>query len=113
MNLAAIGGRIVVSTVLGLALAGCAPNGSSGGSPGGAAKMAPTVTAKKATAYVVTVDSPYYKNGPAQPMPPDGTFRKGTEVTVIKSLGSYDLVQAKDGTKAYVAKASLAPAPIR
>jgi hypothetical protein len=74
--------------------------------------MAPAALKKGAT-YVLTADTPYFKNGPSQPMPADGVFRKDTRVTFVKNLGSYSLVQAKDGTRGYVPKTSIAPAPAR
>ncbi|HYO08521.1 MAG TPA: hypothetical protein VER17_06075 [Tepidisphaeraceae bacterium] len=105
---------IAGALALGAALIGCAQNGGSssggaGGASGGNAKMGPVANARTGD-FVVNKDSPYYKNGPAQPMPPDGTFRADTRVTSIKSLGSYQLVRAADGRQGYVAKTSLTPA---
>ena len=58
---------------------------------------------------VITKTTPYYKDSPAQPMPADGTFPAGTEVTVLKKMGSFTLVRAVDGTRAYVASSDVAP----
>ena len=59
--------------------------------------------------YVVTKHTAYSKNSPAQPMPADGTFAAGTAVSVVKKIGNYTLVQAADGTRAYVASGDIAP----
>jgi len=62
------------------------------------------------TGYVITTTTQYYKNSPAQPMPPDGTFQAGTSVTIVKKLGNYTLVRAADGTQGYVPTADVARA---
>ena len=58
--------------------------------------------------YVILQDTPYFKNGPAQPMPADGTLRGGTYVTVGKKIGSYTLVHTADGTAGYVKTSDIA-----
>ncbi|MBI2337085.1 MAG: hypothetical protein HYU97_10055 [Deltaproteobacteria bacterium] len=57
--------------------------------------------------HVITMDTHYYKDGPQQARPPDGTFKKGEKVTLIRSSGSYALVKSAGGIEAYVASASL------
>ena len=90
---------------------GCTPSSkssnSSNTSTGGSTPSAMTAPS---TNYVLTKDAQYYKNSPAQPMPPDGTWREGTKVTLVKSMGNYKLVESSDGTKAYVASDALGPA---
>ena len=59
--------------------------------------------------HVIKKTSEYYKGGPQQAQPPDGTFEVGTKVSLIDEAGSYSLVRAKDGTEAYVSSGSLDP----
>jgi len=61
--------------------------------------------------HIITMDTKYYKDGPQQARPPDGTFKKGEKVTLIRSSGSYALVKSENGIEAYVATASLSKAP--
>jgi uncharacterized protein YgiM (DUF1202 family) len=63
--------------------------------------------ASSANSYVITQDTLLYKNGPAQPMPPDGTLHAGTTVTRLKRLGNFTLVQTSDGIKGYVATSDI------
>jgi uncharacterized protein YgiM (DUF1202 family) len=51
---------------------------------------------------VISSDSVFYKTGPQQASPPDGTFKAGTRVEVIQKAGSYTLVRAEDGREGYV-----------
>jgi len=51
---------------------------------------------------VINSDSVFYKTGPQQATPPDGTFKTGTRVEVIRKAGSYTLVRAEDGREGYV-----------
>lgn len=57
--------------------------------------------------HVITTDAVYYKGGPQQAQPPDGTFKTGTKVTLIEEAGSYSLVRSADGIDAYVAADAL------
>ena len=60
-----------------------------------------------ASDFVIAEDTVYYKIGPQQAQPPDGTFRAGTRVTLIREAGSYSLVRSADGTRAYVVGSAL------
>jgi len=59
--------------------------------------------------HVLITDSPYYRNGPQQARPRDGTFTAGTEVALIQNNGSYSIVQTAEGVTGYVATAALQP----
>src|SRR4051812_43791416 len=73
------------------------------------AQVAPNAT----NGYVILQDTPYFKNGPAQPMPADGTLRSGTAVTIGKKIGSYTLVRTPDGIVGYVKTSDVATVPLR
>lgn len=60
-----------------------------------------------AATHVITGEAVYYKGGPQQAQPQDGTFQDGTRVTVIDGAGSYSLVRSADGIEAYVASDAL------
>jgi len=53
------------------------------------------------------LDSPYYINGPQQARPPDGRFKPGTFVRLVRTAGSYSVVKSETGITAHVASASL------
>lgn len=57
--------------------------------------------------HVVAADAEYYTTGPQQGRPPDGTFKAGTKVTLLRKAGSYSRVQAENGVTAYVASDAL------
>jgi hypothetical protein len=59
--------------------------------------------------HVLITDSPYYRNGPQQARPKDGTFTAGTQVALIQNNGSYSIVQTAEGVTGYVASAALRP----
>ena len=55
--------------------------------------------------YTHTIESlneHYYVGGPQQARPPDGKFPKGTKVKLLRSAGSYTMVQSETGIAAYV-----------
>lgn len=52
--------------------------------------------------HVVAVDTAYYRSGPQQGRPPEGTFKGGTRVEVLAREGSYWQVRAADGTRGHV-----------
>ena len=54
-------------------------------------------------------DEPYYRNGPQQGRPPDGTFKAGTKVRVDSDAGSYSYVTSEDGVSGAVTTDSLRP----
>jgi len=74
--------------LVGLAAAGC-------GSPG--------------ATHRVTVDTQYYRNGPQQARPADGTLAAGTTVRLVSESGSYSLVETPDRLQVYVASDSIQP----
>ncbi|GEM_PF-6103886 len=51
----------------------------------------------------------YYKDGPQQMRPPDGKLPAGTKVRLLRSAGSYVLVESERGVRAYVAADALKP----
>lgn len=57
--------------------------------------------------HVIESDAEYYKVGPQQAQPPDGTFKSGTKITVVEESGSYSLVRSADGTEGYVASGAI------
>ena len=59
--------------------------------------------------HVVTADTEYYQGGPQQGRPPEGRFKKGTEVFLLSEQGSYVVVQSATGITAHVPSSSLAP----
>lgn len=59
--------------------------------------------------HVLNCDSEYYLTGPQQSTPPNGTFKTGVRVQLIKKAGSYSLVESADGIKAYVSTGALDP----
>ena len=68
-------------------------------------------TAEKSEPWThqVKVNTAYYTAGPQQMRPPDGYFRPGTKVRIVQQAGSYVLVEAEGGTRAYVAADALEP----
>ncbi len=57
--------------------------------------------------HIVKFPAQYYTGGPQQARPPDGVFDSGTRVQLVEDAGSYWLVEAEDGTTAYVSTGSL------
>ena len=51
----------------------------------------------------------YYLGGPQQARPPEGKFKPGTRVRMIRNAGSYCLVQSETGITAHVSTGSLKP----
>ena len=72
-------------------------------------KPAPVEPARPGLTHVVHVDSAYYTDGPQQSRPPDGTFKAGTKVKLVREAGSYSLVESQAGVRAYVSTGALAP----
>jgi hypothetical protein len=79
---------LTLAVLVGLAIAGC---GSSGYS------------------HRITADTEYYRDGPQQSRPADGTLAAGTAVRLVSESGSYSLVETPDGRRGYVASDSLQP----
>ena len=59
------------------------------------------------THEIISKDEPYFKNGPQQKRPADGTFALGTKVLLVRGAGSYSLVISREGVTAYVYTAAL------
>ena len=72
--------------------------------------VAPPPAGESGLTHVVHVDSVYYTTGPQQSRPPDGTFKAGTKVKIIRDAGSYSQVESDGGVTAFVSTGSLAPA---
>lgn len=51
----------------------------------------------------------YYLGGPQQARPPEGKFRPGTRVRLIRNAGSYSVVQSETGITAHVSTGVLKP----
>jgi hypothetical protein len=51
----------------------------------------------------------YYLTGPQQARPPEGKFKSGTKVKLLRNTGSYSQVQSESGITAYVATGALKP----
>jgi hypothetical protein len=59
--------------------------------------------------HTVTVDTEYYRDGPQQARPADGTLAAGAMVRLVSEAGSYSLVETSDRIRVYVASDSLQP----
>ena len=51
----------------------------------------------------------YYLGGPQQARPPEGRFKPGTRVRLVRKNGSYSVVQSETGITAHVATGALKP----
>ena len=51
----------------------------------------------------------YYLTGPQQARPPEGKFKPGTRIRLLRNAGSYSQVQSERGITAYVATGALKP----
>lgn len=51
----------------------------------------------------------YYLTGPQQARPPEGKFKPGTRVQLLRNAGSYSQVQSESGITAHVATSALKP----
>ena len=51
----------------------------------------------------------YYLGGPQQARPPEGQFKPGTRVTLVRKNGSYSVVKSETGITAHVPTAALKP----
>ena len=49
----------------------------------------------------------YYLGGPQQARPPEGRFKPGTRVRLVRKNGSYSVVQSENGITAHVATGAL------
>lgn len=84
------------------------PNFETNQSSGGAAEMKNAQLSQANTKHdlsnvrTIMKDISYFKIGPQQASPPDGTFASGTKVTIVSQSGSYALVQTDTGIKGYV-----------
>ena len=59
--------------------------------------------------HTVSVDTQYYRDGPQQARPADGTLAAGTMVRLVSESGSYSLVETPDRRQVYVASDSIQP----
>jgi len=57
--------------------------------------------------HLIGTRTAYYTTGPQQGRPPDGELAVGTKVKLVRSAGSYTLVQAENGVSAYVSSNAL------
>ena len=51
----------------------------------------------------------YYLTGPQQARPPEGKFKRGTRIKLLRNAGSYCVVQSETGITAHVATGALKP----
>tara|TARA_B100000959_G_scaffold277462_1_gene334057 strand:- start:247 stop:1023 length:777 start_codon:yes stop_codon:yes gene_type:complete len=51
----------------------------------------------------------YYLGGPQQARPPEGRFKPGTRVRVVRNVGSYCIVESENGITAHVSTGALKP----
>ena len=51
----------------------------------------------------------YYLTGPQQTRPPEGRFKPGTRVRLVRNAGSYCVVQSETGITAHVVTSALKP----
>ncbi len=51
----------------------------------------------------------YYLGGPQQARPPEGRFKPGTRVRLVRNAGSYCVVQSENGITAHVSTSALKP----
>ena len=63
----------------------------------------PSKLARSEFKHSVIHETPYFKIGPQQALPPDGSFKVGTKIRIIKEAGSYSWVESADGIKAFIA----------
>jgi hypothetical protein len=75
--------------------------------PQEASAVEETVATENAYTHELTVETPYYTEGPQQARPPDGIMQAGTKAKIVEDAGSYALIEMEDGTKAYVIADSL------
>lgn len=64
-------------------------------------------SAREEFTHELTKDESYYITGPQQARPPDGTFKAGTKVVLVREAGSYSQVKSETQVTAYVATGSL------
>jgi hypothetical protein len=57
--------------------------------------------------HVLTVDTTFYRKGPQQARPPDGTLASGTRVRVVAGQGSYTQVETEEHQLVYVESGAL------
>ena len=57
----------------------------------------------------IVFETEYYTTGPQQSRAPDGTFKAGTEVTLISEAGSYVIVEDIDGLVGHVSRDAVQP----
>jgi hypothetical protein len=61
------------------------------------------------TMFVLTTGTVYYSGDPLHGHKADGTFRRGTKVSLVHRVGNYSVVRSEDGVEAYVATHTLEP----
>jgi hypothetical protein len=100
---------LVAAVVL---LAGCAeqPAAPAKSSPSGVQSPArPAEPPAGPTMFVLSTGTTYYAGDPLRGHKADGTFRRGTKVSLVHRAGNYSVVRSEDGVEAYVATHTLEP----
>lgn len=64
--------------------------------PDSGRSIKPAGDVQKAKNYAVKRETVYYKHGPQQASPPDGTLKPGTKVKLLRDEGSYWRVWVPD-----------------
>ena len=59
--------------------------------------------------HALPADTEYYRDGPQQSRPPDGTLKAGTKVMVIEDAGSYCRIRSENGIVAFIAADAIRP----
>ncbi|WP_339747462.1 hypothetical protein [uncultured Rubinisphaera sp.] len=57
--------------------------------------------------HTIKMETEFYKTGPQQGSPPDGTLTAGINVRLVESSGSYSLIETADGEHVYVSSDAL------
>jgi len=69
----------------------------------------PAESAAAPATFVLATGTVYYAGDPQRGHKPDGTFRRGTKVSLVHRAGNFSVVRSEDGIEAYVATHTLEP----
>lgn len=72
-------------------------------------KITPPDTDQAQPTHVVLSDTPYYRSGPQQSRPPEGTLKAGTRVSIEQRNGSYIVVRTIDNISGYIPAEAVSP----
>jgi hypothetical protein len=100
-------GLLVVLVTVGCTGQSPPPANIDGGSDADSAGYTSRVRPAETFPYTVTQEVEYYKSGPQQGRPPDGTLPAGTKINVLRRTGGYSLVRTAEGVEGYVSTDSI------